>query len=132
MRAFASSCAKHVNAGVSARRGCRRRGTVFIDRYYARSLKTPREVRHCLSYVLNNWRHHKADREPMRRSWKIDPFSSALAFDGWKTLPEGGRFKVPPEYDGDWIWTPSSWLLMTGWRRRGRVSIYEVPGPGDE
>jgi hypothetical protein len=35
----------------SARRGKRRRGTVFTDRYYARILKTPREVRNCLSCV---------------------------------------------------------------------------------
>ena len=132
MRVFGISCAKQLNAAVSARRGYRRRGTVFTDRYYARALKTPREVRHCLAYVLNNWRHHRADREPLRRAWKIDPFSSALAFDGWKERPAGSRFAIPREYEGGWIWTPSSWLLRTGWRRRGLVSIYEVPGRGDE
>ena len=132
MRVFGISCARQLNAGVSARRGYRRTGNVFVDRYYARNLTTPREVRNCLSYVLNNWRHHRADREPMRRTWKIDPFSSALAFDGWKERPEGKRFAIPPEYDGAWIWLPSSWLLTTGWRRAGLVSIYEVPGHGDE
>ncbi|CAN5347622.1 hypothetical protein BH11MYX1_BH11MYX1_27390 [soil metagenome] len=60
-----------------------------------------------------------------------DPFSSALAFDGWKERPEGSRFAIPPEYEGGWIWTPSSWLLRTGWRRRGLVRFYEVPGHGD-
>src|SRR5262249_51577855 len=28
------------------------------DRYHARSLSTPREVRNALVYVLNNWRKH--------------------------------------------------------------------------
>jgi hypothetical protein len=81
---------------------------------------------------LNNWRHHAADHEPMRKPWKIDPFSSALAFDGWKERPEGKRFAIPPDYEGGVVWTPSVWLLTTGWRRHGRISIYEVPGRGDE
>ena len=132
MQVFSISCAKQINAGVSALRGKRRRGKVFSDRYYARILKTPREVRNCLAYVLNNWRHHGADREAMRDPWKIDPFSSALAFDGWKERPEGKRFAVPPGYEGSWIWLPRTWLLTTGWRRRGLISIYEVPGSGDE
>jgi REP element-mobilizing transposase RayT len=132
MQGFAISCAKQINAAVTARRGVRRRGSVFTDRYYARALRTPREARNCLSYVLNNWRHHEADREPMRQPWKIDPFSSALAFDGWKERPEGTRFRIPPGYEGSWIWTPRVWLLTTGWRRHGRISIFEVPGGGDE
>jgi putative transposase len=132
MQVFGISCAKQLNAAVTAQRGVLRRGTVFPDRYFARTLKTPREVRNCLSYVINNWRHHKADRERMRQPWKIDPFSSALAFDGWKERPEGKRFKIPPGYEGAWIWTPSLWLLTTGWRHHGLVSIFEVPGGGDE
>ena len=36
----------------------RRRGTVFADRYHDRILKTPREVRNALVYVLGNARHH--------------------------------------------------------------------------
>jgi REP element-mobilizing transposase RayT len=129
MQVFGISCAKQLNAAISARRGVRRRGTVFTDRYYARILKTPREVRNCLSYVLNNWRHHKVDAQ---HPWKIDPYSSALAFDGWKERPEGKRFAIPPGYEGSWIWLPRTWLMTTGWRRRGLISIYEVPGGGDE
>jgi REP element-mobilizing transposase RayT len=132
MQVFGISCAKHLNAAVSVLRGKRRRGAVFSDRYYARILRTPREVRNCLAYVLNNWRHHKADLERMRRPWKIDPYSSALAFDGWKERPEGTRFAIPPDYEGSWVWTPSLWLLRTGWRKHGLVSIFEVPGGGDE
>ena len=39
-----------------------RRGRVFADRYHARILRTPREVRHCLNYVLNNSNRHLAQR----------------------------------------------------------------------
>src|SRR4051812_5153542 len=35
-----------------------RRGRFFSDRYHARALKTPREVRNALAYVLNNARKH--------------------------------------------------------------------------
>jgi len=134
MQVFGISCAKQLNAAIGVLRGKRRRGSVFTDRYYARILKTPREVRNCLSYVLNNWRHHKiAHAEWLGQEWtKVDPFSSALAFDGWKERPEGKRFKIPPHYDGSWIWRPRTWLMTTGWRRHGLISCREVPGGGDE
>ena len=35
-----------------------RRGRVFADRYHARILRTPLEVRRALAYVLNNARRH--------------------------------------------------------------------------
>ena len=34
--------------------------------------------------------------------------------------------------DGGEVWAPSVWLLRVGWRRYGLISIYEVPGGGDE
>ena len=134
MQSFAISCAMQLNTAITARRGERRRGSVFADRYYARILKTPREVRNCLAYVLNNWRHHKETRtEWLEQEWtKVDPFSSALAFDGWKERPTGARFRIPPGYEGSWIWLPRTWLMTTGWRRHGLISFREVPGGGDE
>src|SRR5262245_56796239 len=36
-----------------------RRGTVWGDRYYARALSTPAEVRRALVYVLQNFRKHE-------------------------------------------------------------------------
>ena len=59
-----------------------RSGRVFTDRYHDRVLKTPREVRNALAYVLNNARKHAAElgrRKPAR--W-IDPCSSARVFFG--------------------------------------------------
>ncbi len=58
MQAFGISVAKHLNAQVGARAGKRRRGSVFADRYHAVILRSPRQVRNTLSYVLNNWRKH--------------------------------------------------------------------------
>ncbi len=131
MKAFGISAAKHINALVGARSGARRRGSVFTDRYHATTLSTPRQVRNCLSYVLNNWRHHGDDAQRLARPWKIDPYSSALAFDGWKEREASGFFyRVPEGYDGVVVWRPKSWLLRVGWRRHGLVSVFEVPGAG--
>jgi len=57
-----------------------RRGPVLADRYHLRVLKTPREVRNALRYVLLNARRHAS-----RLSGKVllDPASSARWFDGW-------------------------------------------------
>jgi hypothetical protein len=37
-----------------------RRGSVLADRFHLHVLRTPREVRHALSYVLMNARRHLA------------------------------------------------------------------------
>ena len=39
-----------------------RRGKLFADRYHARHLETPREVRNAIRYVLSNQRAHQARR----------------------------------------------------------------------
>jgi putative transposase len=132
MQAFTISAAKHINAFVGTKTGERRRGSVFTDRYHPRNLTTPREVRNCIAYVLNNWRHHGEHRKQLRNRWKIDPYSTALAFDGWKERDERGCFKLPDGYRGMIVWFPKSWLLRVGWRRHGLVSITETPGGGDE
>jgi hypothetical protein len=96
-----------------------RRGTVFADRYHAHVLRSPRETRHALLYVLNNARHHvAASGERLSRGW-TDPCSSAAAFDGWR---EGRVAGVPPP-----VVAPACWLLTTGWRKRGLLGLSEVP-----
>ncbi|HET6612160.1 MAG TPA: hypothetical protein VFG83_09235, partial [Kofleriaceae bacterium] len=57
----------------------RRRGKVFEDRYHARILRFPRQVRHALCYVMNNGRRHGVHTDP-----GPDPFSSVSYFEGWK------------------------------------------------
>jgi REP element-mobilizing transposase RayT len=106
-----------------------RRGSFFADRYHARILKTPLEVRRCLLYVLNNYRRHLAQfgaKAP--RDW-ADPFSSIDFFDGLRLLPNGKRpiaefalGRDPP------VAQPRTWLLQLGWRRHGLISLTEIPG----
>src|SRR5262245_59168549 len=38
-----------------------RKGKVFADRYHDRVLRTPREVRNAIAYVMGNARHHAAE-----------------------------------------------------------------------
>jgi hypothetical protein len=96
---------------------------VFSDRYHARQLRTPREVRHALAYTLNNARKHGVHVEG------VDPCSSARAFDGWR---EGGALNLAVrEFAGRAIPPVArarSWLLLTGWRRHGLIGVAEIPG----
>jgi REP element-mobilizing transposase RayT len=60
MQGFQISAAKHLNAAISqGRPGPRRRGKVFPDRYHATVITAPRQARHALSYILNNWRKQR-------------------------------------------------------------------------
>jgi REP element-mobilizing transposase RayT len=129
MQAFGISAAKQINALIVNIEGRRRRGSVFPDRYHARILMKPREVRSCISYVLNNWRHHGEDKHV---SWQLDPFSSAVTFEGWKERSErGGRYVQPPAFIAPLVWPPSTWLLNIGWRKYGLISAFDVPAaPG--
>ncbi|MCK5796636.1 MAG: transposase [Deltaproteobacteria bacterium] len=101
-----------------------RKGSVFADRYYARPLKTPREVNVCLQYVLNNRRRHQR-RLHFAKGW-IDPFSSGNYFSGWRSrtssLPRPSPWPVA---------LPQSWLLREGWRKWGPIEIDKRPGPSD-
>ncbi len=133
MQVFGISAAKHINAVVGARTGKRRRGSVFADRYHAKILTSPRQVRNTINYVLNNWRHHGEDQQQLKNPWRIDPYSSALVFDGWKEREERQLlYKVPQGYSGPLVWRPKTWLLRLGWRKYRLISAFEVPGGGDE
>ena len=97
-----------------------RSGKVFSDRYHDRILRTPTEVRNALNYVLNNARRHA-----LALKWAIDLFASGAWFDGWR-----GRkalVEVPPGVDRPTA-EAHTWLLNTGWRKRGLLSPTEVPG----
>lgn len=95
----------------------RRHGDVWSDRYHARSLTTPREVRNGLVYVLLNFRKH------LRAPPGIDPRSSGAWFDGWSHDPT-------PETRPSPVAPARTWLAMTGWRRAGGpINIRDAPGP---
>jgi putative transposase len=100
-------------------RALTRRGSVWSERFYARPLHTPREVRHCLVYVLMNRKKHT----PSLRA-ELDPCSSARWFTGWKHPPASGP---PRSHDVAPVVPPRTWLLGTGWKRYGLILTTESP-----
>jgi hypothetical protein len=96
---------------------CGRRGAVWADRYHARLLRTPREVRNALVYVLNNFKKH------IRGARGLDPYSSAPWFDGWRSpTPKANERSLLPR--------ARTWLACRGWRLRGLVDMSEAPSSG--
>lgn len=100
MQGLLSGLARVVNRTT----GCQ--GKVWNDRYHARPLPTPREVRNCLLYVMRNGRKHGATTAA------VDPCSSGAWFDGFA---EHGPLRT----DLAPVQRPKSWLLRIGWRERG-------------
>ncbi len=126
MQAFQISAAKLMNKALGWTK--RRRGQVFEDRYHSEVITTPRQARHALAYVLNNWRKHQQDRSALSKTWLVDPFSSGASFGGWKQLE--GRdllWKTPDTYEPLVVWFPKTWLLQEGWLKYGRIDCHEVP-----
>lgn len=131
MQSFQISAAKHLNRefSIKAKLEQRRRGNVFVDRFHQEVIKTPRQARRSLAYVLNNWRKHREDQvHALAKSWPVDPFSSAISFHGWKER-EGAsvRWHRRESYDPLIVYLPKTWLLQQGWQRHGLISFYEVP-----
>src|SRR2546430_5472121 len=91
-----------------------RRGRVWSDRFHARALRTPREVRNALVYVLQNWQKH------VRGARGLDWRSSAIWFGGWRT-PIGSMQRTSP------VVAPRTWLAAIGWRRLGLLHAHERP-----
>ncbi len=101
-----------------------RSGRVFSDRYFARVLRTPSEVKNSLRYVLLNVRRHASQHgRKLVAAW-MDQCSSGRFFDGWR----GGPPAPPPDQQAT-VARPATWLLKTGWKLRGLIRIDEVPGP---
>ena len=129
MQGFQISAAKHLNAAISkGRPGPRRRGTVFPDRYHAVVIGSPRQARHALSYVINNWRKHGEDRGEVTRRWDIDGYATGAMFPGWKEHgSKGFALRGPPELAPMLVGMPRTWLLREGWKKHGAISCREVP-----
>lgn len=123
MQGFAISAAKAIN------KACKRTGKVFEYRYHATQISSPRQARHALSYVLNNWRRHNEDeRTRAAHEAAIDPYSTARQFAGWKernaaVMPAGFERFDPLE-----VAPPRTWLLRVGWEKSGAISAYAIPG----
>jgi hypothetical protein len=111
IQGLAIRCARAINRALA------RRGSVWWHRYHARALRTPRETRHGLVYVLLNFRKH------LRAGPGVDPRSSGAWFDGWKQ-PVAAPLEACP------VSRPRSWLAAGGWLRGGgRIDLREMPAP---
>lgn len=99
------------------------RGTVFADRYHDRILKTPREVRNALVYVLANGKKHAAEGREVLVSQAIDTFTSAPWFEGFRERFEVRGLEEIPRPVAD----ARTWMLTIGWRRHGLLSLHELP-----
>jgi REP element-mobilizing transposase RayT len=116
LKAIAARFARAVN------RVFRRVGRVLADRCHVHVLKTPREVRNAIAYVLLNARRHLAKRgRTISAIARMDPASSGRWFAGWRT-------GAPEVHDRPAVAAARTWLLNVGWRRRGLIDPSEVPG----
>ena len=119
MKSIAARLARALN------RCAGRSGPVLDGRYHHRSLRSPREVRRALAYVLLNARRHLAKRRSAAPSAvRLDPASSARWFDGWRPQAASGLAdtSAAPE-----VARLRTWLLRVGWRRHGLVDPGELP-----
>lgn len=116
MQALTIRIARGVN------RACGRKGKLWGDRYHSRVLRTPREVRNALCYVLQNTRRHLTTEGGIVAPGWIDPRSSSASFDGWRD----GEGACKNAHDPPTL-SPRTWLLTTGWRRHGLIRVDEVP-----
>jgi putative transposase len=96
-----------------------RKGKVFADRYHDHVLKTPREVRNVLAYVMGNAKKHAAEGRHVTVPLPIDEYSSAPWFDGFRErfTVKGLDVTIRPLADA------RTWLLTTGWRRHGLLPL---------
>lgn len=92
-------------------------GSVFKGRFHIHVLKSPREMKNALAYVLLNQSKHE------RLIPYIDKFSTARFFRDWKGLLGRKIGPILEDYETkqrelpDYLSPPRSWLAREGWRR---------------
>jgi hypothetical protein len=111
----------------------RPKGKVLRDRYHLTELKSPRQVRNAIAYVLLNARRHAAKRiarrkamglkdvAPLGRARGVDLYSSGRWFEGWRTRLTARPASDPP------VAEPRTWFLRAGWRLHGLIDPSEIP-----
>jgi hypothetical protein len=100
-----------------------RHGSVFADRYHDRILKSPREVRNCIRYVLANGKKHAAVGREVLVPQAIDVYTSAPWFDGFRErITVRGIEAIPRP-----VTHARTWMLTKGWRQHGLLSVHEMP-----
>jgi|SRR5690349_8293287 len=115
MRAWTIRVARAINRALG------RRGKVFPHRYHAVRLKTARQVRAALCYVLQNARRHGLEVA----AGSPDVFSSAWWFTGWTHERWRASWKPPGQVPP--VVAAQGWMLAQGWMRWGHIGPDEVP-----
>ena len=100
-----------------------RRGPVLYGRYHLKVLRTPREVRNALAYLLLNVRMHWQRRHGAPPPVRLDLASSGAWFNGWRR-----PLRIPNPRAPAPVAPARTWLLQIGWRRHGLLDPAEVPG----
>ncbi len=118
MQRFAIRAARALNAEFE------REGKVFAFRYHAKQITSAHYARNAISYVLNNWRRHRADQFNSEMSMPFDHYSSASMFRGW-----AASCPYKPSLEGLPVSTPRTQLLSFDWEWFGLIDPFEVPGP---
>jgi hypothetical protein len=118
MQGLAAGLARRVNRKLG------RRGAVFAGRYHAHELRSPREVRNSIVYVLKNCEKHPVAFPDLGTAPAdgIDPCSSARWFAGWADRC------APPDTPPP-VAASRTWLLSVGWRVRGGGPISRNEAP---
>jgi hypothetical protein len=122
MKAIGSRVARAVH------RAFQRTGTVLHGRYHLRILRTPREVRSALAYVLLNIRKHWRQSHGAAPPVRVDEASSGRWFDGWRWRPPDRSEEPGGLLGARDVARARTWLLAAGWRRHGLIDPSEVPG----
>ncbi len=114
MRSLGGRLAKRLN------KLWQRTGKLFVERFHERILKSLRQVRNALRYVLNNHRKHGASSEANRP----DHYSSGAHFDGWADY-----WRKPDVPRPNPCASPGSWKLQVGWKREyPLIAVSSIPG----
>ncbi len=87
-------------------------------------LRTPRQTKNCLLYVIQNALRHKAFIPAYAGG--VDPYSSGWWFDGWKSNA-WRKGRSPPDGPAG-VCKAKTWLLSIGWKEKyGPIGIGELP-----
>jgi hypothetical protein len=108
-----------IRLALAVNRALGRKGQVVGDRYHARPLTSPRQMRVSMVYVLLNFRKH------LRAPACIDPLSSGPHFSGWRRAPAASDAPTATA-------APVTWMARVGWRRAGgplRVEEHPASAP---
>ena len=116
MQALAIRIAKSLNLAWG------RSGKVFAERYHALVLRSARQIRNALRYVLTN-----ANKHTRWVANHFDPCSSALWFDGWLNLWGKAWPGLPLDRADVPVVAARGFLLRVGWRRWGLLDPGDCP-----